>query len=1030
LLESLDKLVEAASPTVLAAVAAVAAGARLTVARLCRNALDRRLRAACFLLRAASSSVAAFALLALVGRRILFVSGLPLTVVGPVIGLATELLLDVYSVERRIVPPRSGRTLTLLRILLFVAAAATLLQPVFRIEKHHSVRRTVAVLLDGSASMDVSDDRMPLDERLALARSLLPDFPPPPGTLWNAVELCRRARSTIERLASAPNLADSATASAVEGLRRDLETLAGNVEQALRDASRIPEAPTKSLEAAAWFIRKRLLPALPQSNRTKAPDPGPTLRKMLPSVSRMVSVIEDCARRMDAAWFAALPASQRRAVDELAAQPRRALAERILSGSDAGDERTHPGLLARIRQSGRHMRLFTFAGRCVSTDPADVAAASPRNAAPAGIIPDRTNIAAALDTVLRAVPADRLAGVVLLTDARHNAPGSVDPPVHQLALLHVPVHIVLFGDPDAPPTDAAVADVQAPDTIYAGDAPGLDIEVAAGGLRETPLTLDILEDNRVIVQRTLRPDSDRWRKRILVPLPPPAPGTHDYTVRLHPPPNDAVPANNERRRRIRVRSDAIGLLVIEDRPRWEFRYLKNLFSGRDRSVRSQIVLLDPDRIPGVTVTNPAPAALSRAPEHVLADAPPASEEEWLKFDVVVLGDVPRTGLPDRTLKFIEKFVARKGGTLVVISGPRAMPHHFADTPLAPLLPVEIAGGPGADSADWLPPPEQKWRLCATDEGFQSGLVRFADDIEANHDVLAGLPPFYWRHSRLKPRPNARVLAWALPPEHPPFVRADGKPQPATPETLQAYRRFIRDHAVILWQRYGLGRVLLLTFDRTWRLRCRRGDVLHHRFWGQVLRWAAPNCLPDGDELLRAGTDKAVYTAGEPVLLRASVRRSTLEPVTDASVHAILIRDRDPAGEIELRYVPDSPGVYEVRVADLAPGDYTARVKVSGKGPTALSSRTVLTHFTIVRAVSGEKVFLAPDRQLADRVASLTGGLVLRPSEETRILDALLPPVAEQREIRDIVVWNSWPWLLAVLAAACAEWFVRKRRRLP
>src|SRR5262249_56976700 len=79
----------------------------------------------------------------------------------------------------------------------------------------------------------------------------------------------------------------------------------------------------------------------------------------------------------------------------------------------------------------------------------------------------------------------------------------------------------------------------------------------------------------------------------------------------------------------------------------------------------------------------------------------------------------------------------------------------------------------------------------------------------------------------------------------------------------------RDNALVAWQNAGLGRVLYVGLDSTWRFRYRAGDTYHHRFWGQVILWAATDrALPVGNEAVRFGTRRPVYESGQEVEVMA------------------------------------------------------------------------------------------------------------------------------------------------------------------
>ncbi|MFN9134796.1 MAG: hypothetical protein ACK5YE_03090, partial [Planctomyces sp.] len=123
--------------------------------------------------------------------------------------------------------------------------------------------------------------------------------------------------------------------------------------------------------------------------------------------------------------------------------------------------------------------------------------------------------------------------------------------------------------------------------------------------------------------------------------------------------------NNSVSRNVRVSGDQIRVLLIEGRPRWDFRYLRNLFAGRDRTVFLQAVLLQPDRLAGIPVPPIVYASAGRAFDDCDATGLPRSESEWLKFDTVVLGDVSPEQLGPDGVRALETFVRKKGGSLVI-----------------------------------------------------------------------------------------------------------------------------------------------------------------------------------------------------------------------------------------------------------------------------------------------------------------------------------------------------------------------------
>src|SRR5205085_9147460 len=87
---------------------------------------------------------------------------------------------------------------------------------------------------------------------------------------------------------------------------------------------------------------------------------------------------------------------------------------------------------------------------------------------------------------------------------------------------------------------------------------------------------------------------------------------------------------------------------------------------------------------------------------------------------------------------------------------------------------------------------------------------------ASRAVWDGLPSLGWGAVG-EAKDGAEVLAWVNDAK---AAEAKGPPD--------------RSAALIARQNYGLGRVLYVGTDGTWRWRFKTGDAYHHRFWKQTI----------------------------------------------------------------------------------------------------------------------------------------------------------------------------------------------------
>lgn len=767
-----------------------------------------------------------------------------------------------------------------------------------------------------------------------------------------------------------------------------------------------------------------------------------------------VGALKDAGDLFDAALYRRLDEEARASVDTVAQAPREALARELLLGAvpaadGAGTGRkglleelagTHAIRFYRLSDGMEEMELAAWRReaaeeRAPETSPPveGLSGEALTNAVfnrliarETAVLADRraTDLRLALDRISEDIPSEQLEAVILLSDARHTAGGSPEESASQLERRGVPVHTVLSGA-RLPPVDAALVSVQAPDTVLNGDRVRFTVEVRLDGLTNRPVAIRLIGDTGTLDEKTVTAETDGERKRVELVHRPDRAGLHTYRIALAFDPAEAVATNNVHEMTVNVTEDPACLLLIEGRPNWEFRYLKNLFSGRDPWTRLQYVVMEPQRIPGQPEREVTVATAARAiAGETEATALPDSLEEWLKFDVVILGDVEPSRLRESDLEALRIFVTQRGGTLIVLAGPRAMPHAYGAGVLRDLLPVL----PLRTDRALLAGPESAFRIRLTAEGEDSPILRLAADPTENLGIWESLPEIHWRQQVVRVRDGATVLAYAAPQD-------TTTPMPASDAlAFMREREAQRAGALVVHHHAGLGNVLYFGFNHTWRMRYRIGDTFHHRLWGQVMRWATAYKMPFGTEFIRIGTGQARYAPGEPVRIRARLLRPDHSPAMVSPVVAAIRQGNKPLSRHEMRYIEGSPGIYETEVAALGPGTYT--VHLEAPVDTALMnafSQAVADHppaFAVESGVGAEWTELGPDRGLASRLAVLSGGQVTEAPGAGTLRETLGPGRLERRERRQWDLWNHWITALLIGLLAGMEWLSRKREHLP
>ena len=640
---------------------------------------------------------------------------------------------------------------------------------------------------------------------------------------------------------------------------------------------------------------------------------------------------------------------------------------------------------------------------------------------------DATDLASALSTVLDQVPADELAGVLMVSDGRHNRPERVEDVAQRFGILDAPIAMIATGGAE-PPRDASVVSVKAPEAIHLGDRMRVTAEVKFDGYKGKKAKVALKRGKETLEEREISIPQDRHREEIRFAQLPKEGGVGDYRVEIAGLEGERFSENNAWEFETSITDARTHVLIVEGSPRWEFRYLRNLFYGRDKSVHLQYVLLHPDTVDGQQDQAVA-ASASRPFGDAQATRLPANEEEWRKFDVIILGDIDPKAVDDDTWKIISRCVNERAALLVMAAGPRFMPHAIASEAGRSLVPADMEWS----TRTYLNTSEEPFRFELTGEGRNSPVTQQSDGETANNSVWAGFPDINWRHPVSSLKEGAEVLLTAA-------ITADQLPPSGGAnldralDALAKRREQEAKSALLVTRQTGKGKVALLLTDRTWRLREGAGDLYHHRFWGNLVRWGAGPTLRSGGERARAGTDQLTYTPDDKVKVTARLRDTSLKPVDDDSLQAEVLLDGRSVAKIPMAAIKDSNGLYE---GEFKPFTHAGRyqIRITGDEADDLIREDKTGKLTTDFRVVGSRgpIELAEttlNLPLLETLAQLSGGKVVMPKNVSDLAGLVLTTKDERLETRETPLWDSG-WVLALLAIALsAEWVIRRAGGLP
>ena len=1081
-----DLLSEAWPTATILVLAALSVAAWIGLHWLGRLSRSKVLQPPLFVVRCALGALSLWLICNGLSRMIVLATSWPIVGICVFCAITIEIVLALYHYERKFVSVRLGAMLAVLRVALVLTLGLMLLQPVLAWSLRRTRERFIAVLLDDSLSMHISDQQLTDSEKLRLLRVFDPSIAKPPYDLGSAVT---QLAPLADRLGAAADALVQLTAEPDSNAGRDFplrRQAIKDVVQATRDvASRQSEriadllATEVQLKAqtreAAELLRQQLdsdvVARMVESDQLisqYAQDIEPQLPVLIghlngsaAAIREVVSAIPPLADAADRSYFASLPPEKINQAREILSRTRADIARALLL--DAGGFK---GLIGKIKE-GYRVRLFRFNQRCneldleqwstgdakrqttnvakvqvtpVATttgqadtgqaDGADTAAMADQDADQDA---DRavTDFAVALETARREIPSENLAGVLLVTDGRHNGPADVEAIVKEFGARKIPVSALVVGS-SRPPVGAAIVDVDHPSTLLVDDLLAVKVGVKLTGMAGRSVRAKLLDGQEVLSDKTIRVTNDDFSSTIELAHTPKQEGFREYRVEIEPVEADNVESqafarNNQRSFSVAVSDNRTEILIIEGRPRWEFGYLRNLFANRDVTVQLQTVLFEPDRLAQGATIPAVHASVSREDHQIEATLPPADETEWLKFDVIMLGDFAVDRLSSEQFEILHKFVSQRGGSIVVIAGPNYMPHRFANTRLAEMLPVEF------EQRDEVlfHGPESQFEIRLTSVGRRQEVMRQADSVEASEAIWKSFPELYWRHAITGTKPGAAVLAYAASDEMPKDQQAGDDETPEAAEARRSRReQYQRNNALIAIHKYGLGRVMMVNTDRTWRMRYRVGDTYHHRFWGQVIRWATAQRLQAGTQFVQLGTDRIKYQVGDPVQVTAKITDSYSAPVEDKEAVIKVYRGTDLLITKSLEPVADAPGTFRVDLGKM-PGHGSFRIELDSPEAKRIfagdDDGPVETQITVQSpAVSSpELIDATADRAELLRLTSLSGGTVVEADSRNTVFDFFNEGSKSYDERRSFALWDTWPLLLLMVLLITGEWIFRK-----
>lgn len=919
-------------------------------------------------------------------------------------GLACAVILTwtLYR-ERSILGRKTTLLFAVLRVAGLAAAFWMLLAPTSVVEKSTTTRKAIVLLADASASMTTVDPAGTADDlRWASTAS---------GEEEPSRE--RRTVESVDRAVVALGIAHRELVGAVEAMQQHgAETL---VAQRLELANQAITRSQTHLQA----IRERSQDSMlePMIDRLQRLLFSPEFD----SLGELVDTLQHGRTPKEAGWREALPdwigrvATTSRVFRELAEQLQQARADEAVATTAFANQSRSERVAVFLQQfenasgvgirENADVRWSVFDGAVRDFRNGSETTAYLTSLADREQLAKQTDLTAALQHIDQMHRDQPIAATFVLSDVAHNESDGRKPADVATQLGSVPVYMIPIGN-ELRLRDIDLLSVSAPTVAMRNDdvviEAHLGIYQCAGEACTVQLLRggDVVDFRNVLIESNAETRSVQFQQRVAEV------GTAAFQIAVQPLSGEMTSENNFDEIEINVTRSEIKVLLADEMPRWEYRYLAQLFR-RDPKIELDELLFRPRLI----------ATGKRQATRTF----PVTVDEWDHYDVVILGDLPVDQLPTASQESLLQYLRTRSGTLIMIAGQLAMPHAYVDHPLSAIVPVRPID-------EKLDSQDGQFAFQVTEAGKSHAALMIGETEQATRsawDFVNQFSPLDQVSRWRTPLPTAQSLISVVPRN----------------QTLEATDPRLMASSFLCWQPVGRGRIIYLSGPDTYRLRFLRGDRLHYRFWGQLMRWAIASDLAAGNRLVRIRAAKSLYETDQPVDVEVVLLDAGGAAVVNDGADIDALHLRLMVGE-QLRIVPlvhdaERPGHYRADLRDLLPGVYQAQpagslvddlLSAEHAGTEGHIEKAVAT-FTVQADLPSELVDTRANRVLAHQVAQATGGQVLPPTaiDEVLALTDLSPVVTHtvQRE----PLWSRWWYLWLVFGCLQTEWIIRKWRGL-
>jgi uncharacterized membrane protein len=587
----------------------------------------------------------------------------------------------------------------------------------------------------------------------------------------------------------------------------------------------------------------------------------------------------------------------------------------------------------------------------------------------------QTALGSVLMEVVKLQNENRVASIVLITDAASNAGLAPLSAAQHLASQGVPVIGVGVGSETAGAAsrDIAARTLDAGPTVFVKNELQVRGTLNVRGYANKPLKVKLFVEGQSgpVAETTLKaPEGTEVVPVRGLKYMPQTPGEKLITLKVDPEEGELVASNNEISTFITVLKGGLNVLFLQG-PNfsWEPKYLGwNLAASRDIHVEFVGLRVSAREDPGVI-----------------------SDSEFApgRYDVYVFADLPAEFLTLRQHKLLVSAI-EKGAGLLMLGGRASFgAGRWANTPVGDILPVRIHPGDGQSD------PESGIKVVPVTSALDNYVLRLGPTREESKRIWSTLAPIPGANRFTGPKEGAIILAET--PEREPLMVAEKGP--------------------------GQGRVLAFGGETwVWYRASHESQVAHRKFWRQAILWLASK-ENQGESQVKIALNTRRVSVGDKLQITAIARDAKNDPITDAQWDAKVVRtgpDEKPESRDLFNQGDEAHGFYQ---ATGAPGEYRVTVSATHNGKPIGEDTARFLVYQDDRELENP----AADHALLRQIAEITSGKFLTPEQLGKYLKGL-----DSKDFTDYVtqkehkIWDNWFFLILFVAVLTLEWWLRKK----